>query len=53
MIPTQTKKQDSSQEGEEVVALHKAIKSVQTVSQTQRPLICFLCVGNPSLAMKN
>jgi len=35
MIPTRTKKQDSSQKGEEVVALHQAIASVEIVSQTQ------------------
>lgn len=51
-IPTQTKRQDSSKEGEEVISLHQAIKSVQTVSKSERPLICFLCVGNPSLAIK-
>lgn len=52
MIPVQAKKQDLSQEGEGVVALRQAIGSVHIVSQNERPLICFLCVGNPSLAMK-
>lgn len=49
--PILTEKQSLSQEDEEVAKLSKAIKSVQIDSPSERPLTCFLCVGNPALAM--
>lgn len=32
--------------------LSHAIKSVQTKSSEQRPTVCFVCVGNPSIPLK-
>ncbi|KAL2005205.1 hypothetical protein VTN00DRAFT_2415 [Thermoascus crustaceus] len=49
---THAKRQECSQEGADVVALHQAIASVRIGSPGQRPMICFLCVGNPGLPME-
>lgn len=49
---THAKRQECSQEDADVVTLHQAIASVQISSPGQRPMICFLCVGNPGLPME-
>ncbi|KAL4861381.1 hypothetical protein BDV12DRAFT_208056 [Aspergillus spectabilis] len=35
------------------VALCQAMESVRVKSQKQRPMICFLCLGNPNLPLKD
>ncbi|CRG88250.1 Threonine--tRNA ligase [Talaromyces islandicus] len=40
-----------SADGEPDCALQSAIKSVVVTEPSQRPVICFLCVGNPQLPM--
>ena len=35
------------------IALCQAIQSVRIKSQGQRPKICFLCLGNPNLPLKD
>jgi hypothetical protein len=40
-------------EDEHDAALRQAMQSVQIKSPTQRPTVCFLCVGNPNVPLKD
>ncbi|KAJ5346269.1 hypothetical protein N7452_004273 [Penicillium brevicompactum] len=48
-----TKRQRCSEEEKTDAILHQAIQSVRINSHEDRPTICFLCVGNPSLSIKD
>lgn len=45
------KRQQHVMEDETEIALRQAIESVRIRTPGQRPRICFLCVGNPNLAL--
>ncbi|KAL2810116.1 hypothetical protein BDW59DRAFT_155642, partial [Aspergillus cavernicola] len=47
------KRQQYLAEDETEIALHQAIESVRITSEGQRPRICFLCLGNPNLPLKD
>jgi hypothetical protein len=47
------KRQQHVLEDDTEVALRQAMESVQVKSQKQRPTICFLCLGNPNLPLKD
>jgi hypothetical protein len=47
------KRQQHSEKDNSKVILHKAIESVRIKSRANRPTICFLCVGNPKLSLKD
>jgi hypothetical protein len=48
-----SKRPPSSAEGETDIALRQAMESVRIGSPKQRPQICFLCLGNPGLPLKD
>ncbi|KAJ1715650.1 hypothetical protein NYO67_2123 [Aspergillus flavus] len=47
------KRHQSSAEDETDTALRQTMESVRISSPKQRPQICFLCLGNPSLPLKD
>ncbi len=47
------KRHQSSAEDETEIALRQAMESVRIDSPKQRPQICFLCLGNPDLPLKD
>ncbi|KAL4781958.1 hypothetical protein BJX76DRAFT_349738 [Aspergillus varians] len=47
------KRQRHVLEDDTEMALRQAMEYVQALSQKQRPTICFLCLGNPNLPLKD
>ncbi|KAL4761146.1 uncharacterized protein BDW70DRAFT_150295 [Aspergillus foveolatus] len=47
------KRHQSSAEDESEIALRQAMEFVRINSPKQRPQICFLCLGNPDLSLKD
>ncbi|KAJ6100372.1 hypothetical protein N7499_000002 [Penicillium canescens] len=48
-----TKRQRHLEKDNSKVILYKAIESMRIKSRANRPTICFLCVGNPKLSLKD